>query len=225
MKTFQLTLFEGHPIIHDGKNRILIDTGCLNTIHIANQFNFLDRNYNVTTNYGGTAIPGFCDLIGTPITTLLGADIIRDFIIVFDYRNGSVSFSTDPVNDFGGTTVNFTIAISVPVLDLVINNQEARCLLDTGAKFSYIKESYTLNRKSDGIGADFFIGLGKYERPYFSMESNFREHILNVRYLTPPQPVLTALNSLRVDGIVGYDFMNNFRILLNLAGESLSYLK
>ncbi len=224
MKTFELTLFEGHPIIHDGKNIILIDTGCQNTIHTANQLNFMDCNYNVSTNYGGTTIPGFCDLIGTQITTLLGLDIIKDYIIIFDYKNESVSFSIDPVNDFGGNIVNFTTAMSVPVLEIVVNNQKARCILDTGAKFSYINESYVLDRKSDGIGADFFIGLGRYERPFFSMESNFREHTFNVTYLTPPQQVQTVLSSIRVDGILGYDFFLNFKILINLEENSLSYL-
>jgi len=224
MRTFELTLFEGHPIIHDGRNIILIDTGCQNTIHTANQLDFMDCNYNVTTNYGGTTIPGFCDLIGTQITTLIGADIIKDFIIIFDYQNGSVSFSTDPVNDFGGNIVNFTTAMTVPIIEIVVNNQKARCLLDTGAKFSYINESYVLNRESDGTGSDFFIGLGRYERPYFSMESNYCENILNIKYLTPPHQVQAVLSSLRVDGILGYDFMINFKILLNLAGNSLSYL-
>jgi hypothetical protein len=40
MKRFQIRLFKGHPIINDGENIILIDTGAPSTIHTLASLNF-----------------------------------------------------------------------------------------------------------------------------------------------------------------------------------------
>lgn len=223
MKTFNLNLFEGHPIIQEGENIILIDTGCPQTIHVKNQFEFLEGKYNVLTNYGGITIQGFSNLIGMNITTLLGADILRDFEIIFDYRNTSVTFSKEAIDNFEGTTVAFSTAISVPIISVIINNRNANCFLDTGAKFSYINNSFVQNLKSDGIGNDFYIGIGHFQRPYFTLETNFGNNFASVRYLTPPDAVQNILNATRVDGILGYDFFYHFRFLLNLKEKKLTY--
>ena len=38
MKQFQIQIYKGHPIINDGENRILIDTGGLTESLINNDF-------------------------------------------------------------------------------------------------------------------------------------------------------------------------------------------
>ncbi len=40
MKQFKIELFKGHPIITDGENRILIDTGAPTTIHSTGNLKF-----------------------------------------------------------------------------------------------------------------------------------------------------------------------------------------
>ncbi len=80
MKQFQIQLFKGHPIIDDGENRILIDTGAPSTIHAADSLNFCSESFGCSTNYMGLTVSKISDMLGTEITAFAsGADILSEF--------------------------------------------------------------------------------------------------------------------------------------------------
>ena len=97
MKQFQITLFKGHPIINDGENIILIDTGAPSTIHASSVLTFCSENYNCSTNYMGLTVSKISEMLGTEITTLLGADILSDYKILFDYKNKIIEFNKEAI--------------------------------------------------------------------------------------------------------------------------------
>ncbi|MFM8317232.1 MAG: hypothetical protein ACKOAV_02515, partial [Bacteroidota bacterium] len=70
MKQFQIDLFNGHPIITEGENRILIDTGAPSSIHQTDQIRFCGDSYGCVVNYMGLTISSISELLGTEITTL-----------------------------------------------------------------------------------------------------------------------------------------------------------
>ncbi|MCX8473695.1 MAG: hypothetical protein ORN85_08605, partial [Sediminibacterium sp.] len=102
MKQFQIQLYKGHPIINDGENRILIDTGAPSTIHTSDNLNFSSDNFGCSTNYMGLTVSKISDMLGTEITTLLGADILSDYKILLDYQNQVIEFSKKEI-DIDGT--------------------------------------------------------------------------------------------------------------------------
>jgi len=53
MQTFKLMLFDGHAIIKDANNTILIDIGAPATIHTANSLVFCSEVHTCTTDYMG----------------------------------------------------------------------------------------------------------------------------------------------------------------------------
>jgi hypothetical protein len=78
MKTFDLEIFEGHAIFEDSGNRVLLDTGAPSTIHNQLHLRFNNQDYEVLQNYFGLDVDELSRLLCTPITTLLGADILKD---------------------------------------------------------------------------------------------------------------------------------------------------
>jgi hypothetical protein len=123
MKQFQIILFKGHPIIKDGENIILIDTGAPSTINASNNLTFFGENYNCSTNYMGLTVSKLSDLIGTEITTLLGGDILSEYQIMFDYKNEVVEFNKQEIA-FDGSETAISNFMGIPVIELFIDSRK-----------------------------------------------------------------------------------------------------
>ena len=224
MKRFQITLFKGHPIINDGENIILIDTGAPSTIHASNNLIFCSDNYNCSTNYMGLTVTKISEMLGTEITTLLGADVLSNLKIIFDYKNQVVEFNKEEIT-FEGTEIDISNFMGIPIIELSIDNQKLKFFLDTGAKLSYLSEIITSNYKSIGSDEDFYPGVGKFETDCFEIPTSFGNFKFNVKYGNLPKLLQMSLMLGGTDGIIGFDFFNNFKVLLDLSNNSLKYAK
>jgi hypothetical protein len=56
MNSFQLKIFKGYPIIKDGENIILIDTGAPSTINASGSLTFCSENYKCSIGYMGLTV-------------------------------------------------------------------------------------------------------------------------------------------------------------------------
>lgn len=222
MTQFQITLFKGHPIINDGENVILIDTGAPSTIHNSSNLTFCSDHYNCSINYMGLTVSKISEMLGTEITTLLGADVLSNFKILFDYKNGLVEFDKQEIN-FNGTEIDISNFMGIPIIELSIDNQNLKFFLDTGAKLSYLSDSITRNYESIGTDEDFYPGVGKFETECFEITTLFGGKNFLVKYGNLPPLLQMTLMLGGTDGIIGFDFFNNFKVLLDLKNNSLKY--
>jgi hypothetical protein len=223
MKQFQIKLFKGHPIIKDGDNIILIDTGAPSTIHTSDSLTFCSANYSCSTNYMGLTVSKISDMLGIGITTLLGADILLDFKILFDYKNEVIEFNKQEIT-FEGTETAISNFMGIPIIELYVANQKLKFFLDTGAKLSYLSDSITSNYKSIGIDEDFYPGVGKFETECFEISTSFGGNSFIVKYGNLPALLQMTLMMGRTDGIIGFDFFNNFKVVLDLKNNKLKYV-
>ncbi len=224
MKKIQIQLFEGHPIIHDGENKILIDTGAPSTIHISNTLEFCSENFPCSTNYMGLTIPKISELLGTEITSLLGVDVLSHFKILFDYKNQFVVFSKQEL-DFVGTQISISRFMGIPIIRMNVDNQELKFFLDTGAKLSYLSQSFTANFESLGTVEDFYPGVGKFETDFFEISTFLGDDEFLVKYGNLPALLQMTLMMGGTDGIIGFDFFNHFNVMLDLENNQLRYAK
>lgn len=224
MKQFQIQLFEGHPIINDGENRILIDTGAPSTIHASDSLNFCSDNFGCSTNYMGLTVSKLSDMLGTEITTLLGADILSDYKILIDYQNQVMEFSKLEI-DIDGTQVDISNFMGIPIIRMTVDTQELNFFLDSGAKLSYLSESLTRNYESVGTDEDFYPGVGKFQTDCFEIPTVFVDKEFVVKYGNLPKLLQTTLMLGGTDGIIGFDFFNNFKVVLDLKNNRLKYAK
>lgn len=224
MKQFQITLFKGHPIINDGENIILIDTGAPSTIHASNNLIFCSDNYNCSTNYMGLTVTKISEMLGTEITTLLGADVLSNLKILFDYKNGVVEFNKEEIT-FEGTEIDISNFMGIPIIELSVDNQKLKFFLDTGAKLSYLSDSITSNYESIGTDEDFYPGVGKFETNCFEIPTSFGDNNFIVKYGNLPTLLQMTLMIGGTDGIIGFDFFNNFSVVIDLKNNKLIYAK
>jgi len=224
MKQFQIQLYKGHPIINDGENRILIDTGAPSTIHSSDSLNFCSDNFGCSTNYMGLTVSKISDMLGTEITTLLGADILLEYKIFLDYRNQVIEFSKQEI-DIDGTQVDISNFMGIPIIKMTVDNQELKFFLDTGAKLSYLSDSLTSSYESVGTDEDFYPGVGKFQTECFEIPTVFGDTEFVVKYGNLPTLLQMTLMLGGTDGIIGFDFFNNFKIVLDLKNNRLKYTK
>ena len=224
MTQFQLTIFKGHPIILDGDNIILIDTGAPSTIHSTNNLTFCIENYNCTSNYMGMTVSKISEMLGTKITTLLGSDVLSNFIIYFDYQNEIIKFSKEEIA-FDGEEIGISNFMGIPIIEMSINNQNLKFFLDTGAKLSYLSDRFTRNYDCSGIEEDFYPGVGIFQTEIFDILTRFGEYNFYAKYGNLPKLLQMTLMLGGTDGIIGFDFFNNFKIFLDLKNSKLKYSK
>ena len=86
-RTFDINLVDGHLLISDNGNTILVDTGSPVTVHQGNILSFLGRDFAVYTSIMGDGIDKLSKLAGFEFNTLLGMDILSQYRLVFDYAN------------------------------------------------------------------------------------------------------------------------------------------
>ena len=224
MKTFQLQIFKGHPIIQDGDNIILIDTGAPATIHISDELNFLSENFSCTSSYMGLTAFKLSEHLGMQVTTLLGTDVLSKYKILLDYRNLLVSFSKDDI-PFEGTEIGISNFMGIPIIELVVNSQPLKFFLDTGAKLSYLSEDFTSGYSSVGTDEDFYPGVGQFETECYDIPTSLGANDFLVRYGNLPFMLQMTLMLGGTDGIIGFDFFNSFRVMLDLGSDKLLYNK
>ena len=224
MKQFQIQIYKRHPIINDGENRILIDTGAPSTIHSSDTLNFCSDSFGCSTNYMGLTVSKISDMLGTEITTLLGADILSDYKIFLDYQNQVIEFSKEEI-DIDGTQLDISNFMGIPIIKMTVDNQELKFFLDTGAKLSYLSDSLTSNYESIGTDEDFYPGVGKFKTECFEIPTVFGNHEFVVKYGNLPQLLQSTLMLGGTQGIIGFDFFNNFKVVLDLSRNKLQYVK
>jgi hypothetical protein len=224
MKTFQLQIFKGHPIIQDGDNIILIDTGAPSTIHVSGELNFLSENFSCTSNYMGLTASKLSEHLGMQVTTLLGTDVLSKYKILLDYQNLQVSFSKDDI-PFEGTELGISNFMGIPIIELEVNEQLLKFFLDTGAKLSYLSEDFTSGHSSVGTEEDFYPGVGQFETECYDIPTSLGDNDFVVRYGNLPFMLQMTLMLGGTDGIIGLDFFNNFKVMLDLGHEQLLYVR
>jgi hypothetical protein len=224
MKQFQIQLYKGHPIIIDGDNRILIDTGAPSTIHFSDSLYFCSDSFGCSTNYMGLTVSKISDMLGTEITTLLGADILSDYKILLDYQNQVIEFSKQEI-DIDATQVDISNFMGIPIIKMTVDNQELKFFLDTGAKLSYLSDSLTSNYESVGTDEDFYPGVGKFQTECFEIPTVFGDTEFIVKYGNLPTLLQMTLMLGGTDGIIGFDFFNNFKVVLDLKNNRMKYAK
>ena len=221
---FEAQIFDGHVIIKDEENTILIDTGSPTTIHKRQYFQFCFESYECLINPLGLTSENLSKMVGMEITTLLGVDILSKYNVKFDYRHNEVSFSKGDFS-FAGKEIDIESFMSIPIIELSIDYKTMKFFLDTGAKISYLSKIHLKNYKSIGKEKDFYHNFGTFTTECFQVKALFENEEFNVIFGILPPKLHKSLLVGGIDGIIGYDFFKNFTILLDLCKKKINYIK
>lgn len=224
--TFPIEIIKGAPVFKDKGNIILLDTGAPKTIHTSTELNFLDKNFNVITTYGSINMQTISGNMETPITTLLGMDILKDYKIIFDYKNLEISLHTADVEDVQGEEIPMTNHLGIPVIEVAPADKYIPMFLDSGAHLSYVKSVHTQYHKNFGETEDFHPTIGKFTTTKFLSSSRIGEHYIEVFYGNLPSQLVSFLSLINGDnGILGYDFFAKFKLCLDMKKNKVTILE
>ena len=215
--TFETIIVNRHLLINDGRGNMLIDTGSPASFHVESQIHIGEDSHMVPTTYMGTTIQYLSQKVGCEIVGLIGMDILCQYTVwintpqcgnFISFSKGDTIPSTYPVE-------SFTI-MSIPGICMKVNGQRAKLLFDTGAHISYISDSYYQNIPIARQSADFSPLLNaEFNVDLYNLPTHFYDKMVNIEFGSMPLELKAMMLQLHVDGIVGYDFIQHFRIVLD----------
>ena len=214
-QTFEINFVDGHLLIRDNGNTILIDTGSPVTVHSGNVLNFLGREFAVSTSIMGSGVGNLCELSGVEFDTLLGMDIMSQYKVIFDYGNSKLTFLSEDEADVAGTAYPLMDVMGVKALEMRIGGKALRMAIDTGAPLSYVDTAVTAGMEPVGEREDFHPLAGRYVTRIFKLDAEFAGKQFPGTYGNLPGLMGMSLKLGGLDGVVGYDFFKSFKVMFD----------
>lgn len=219
-QTFTIDGFDHHLLINDNERTLLIDTGSPFSIFNGNDFEFLGMH--VFKGLMPVSPDTISDLLGTHVDALVGNDMLQQFSVLVDYSHGTITFSDEDLSLPGSQSITLGRSFGVPKVTMQLRGKEGNFFLDTGAKISYVKASTFVGLTPDGQATDFYVGYGDFETPIYHVPTSIGGYDFNVQYGTLPGVLELSLIGLSgTTGVVGYDFFNNFTVLIDYKNGTL----
>lgn len=202
-ETFKINLVDGHLLISDNGNTILVDTGSPLTIHKENSLTFLGRERRVHTSMLGNDIKKISSLSGIEFSTLLGMDIMSAYRVVFDYQNLELTFLDGDEPAMEGDLLPLGDVGGAKVVDVEMNGQTLKMAVDN---------SVTEGLESCGEKEDFHPIAGRYVTKVYELEGIVGGKAFKGVYGNLPMMLGLPLKLVGIKGVVGYDFFKSFKI-------------
>jgi hypothetical protein len=224
-REFDINFVDKHLLINDGENTILVDTGSPVTIHTDRTLRFNGEAYTTTTDAMGNTIEKLQAMSGVQFTTLMGLDILSQYKVVFDYPNSKITFCTRDEQDFEGEEHSFKCLMGTIVLPITLGDRSENMILDTGATLSYVDSAITRGMTPETTVTDFspLVG-GQFTTPVFELESNFCDRPFHCKYGNLPLIVENMIGIIGVRGVVGYDLLKSFKMMIDIRSGQLVLL-
>ena len=221
-ETFKINLVDGHLLISDNGNTILVDTGSPLTIHKENSLTFLGRERRVHTSMLGNDIKKISSLSGIEFSTLLGMDIMSGYRVVFDYENLELTFLDSLEPSMEGDVLPLGDIGGAKVVDVEMNGQTLKMAVDTGAPLSYVDNFVTDGLDACGEKEDFNPIVGRYVTKTYELEGKIGGKEFKGMYGNLPVMLGLPLKMVGINGVIGYDFFKSFKIEFDFAAGTMT---
>ena len=216
-------LHKKHLLIDTNRGVILIDTGSPASFHKEGCIEINGRKHNVQTSYMGVSASYISNKIGREVSGLLGMDIINLYEMWIDVRNVSHAlgevwfFDPDESKPHKGANV-----MGIPICEVEVGGNKVKLLFDTGAPISYLSDKYINCAPICDVVRDFspLMGGEEYSVNRHTVSTTFHgflsgDEVHDVAYGQMPMQLSMLLNMLNVDGIIGCDLIEKFRIVVD----------
>ncbi len=221
-KTFTINNFDKHLIIEDNGKTYLIDTGSPFSIHDGT-LEFCGQQF--PRSMAPCSPDDISNLLGMHVDALVGFNVLRHYAVLIDYGNSEITFSDEGLSLPDATALPINTGFGVPKVKMSLLGHEGLFFLDTGAKISYVASETTNGLTPDGTDTDFYPGVGDFETPIFNLDTTIADKTFKVRYGNLPRMLERSLMGLSgTKGVIGYDFFNNFKVLIDYRENQLYLL-
>lgn len=215
MTTYSIQITNGHILIENNGELLLVDTGCGQSFHKDGMLSLFGERIPVQKAFYHIDAAYVSRKVGAPVDGFLGLDVLSRQSMAIDIENKKITFGCDldgwiSVPSNGRGFVNF---------DLDVNGNPLRMLLDTGAPTSYIMKEYTQGLTPFEYRKDFSPLLGgeddTFTAPVFELPCTFAGKNFSLPLGNLPDKIAAQLAGVGADGAVGIDFLNLFKVLIS----------
>ena len=219
-KEFTINNYDKHLIIEDNGKTFLIDTGSPFSIFDSAAIDFCGHQF--PRGLAMCSATDVSNLLGMHVDALVGNDILKHFNVCIDYATGTISLSDEALDLPDAIALPFDMSFGVPKISMTLQGEERRFFLDTGAKISYVSSQMTQGLDPIETASDFYMGFGNFDTPIYDMEASVAGQPFQVRIGNLPSVLEGTLIGLSgTAGVIGYDFFNRFKVLIDYANRRL----
>jgi hypothetical protein len=162
-------------------------------------------------------------MMGYNIDVLMGLDLITEFFIMTDYQKKEITFSTEEISFKPQCSVPIAFENGMICVELNVEGQSVNFVLDTGARISYIDETFTGGRPIIETREDFspLMGIARFSTPIYSLQVSAEDMTFPVNFGKLPSQIALMLKMMGVHGAIGYDLFNAFTVLMDFKNNQL----
>ena len=221
---YSYELVDGHIILDDGPNQLLIDTGAQSSVGNTSQLYFAGKSYVVLDEYMGVSPDSLSCNVGTTIHGLVGIDILSQFDILIDSNACMIVMSEEELPT-EGDCLSVDAFMGIPIIDASVSGITVKMFFDTGAKHSYLNPELIVAFPVLGTESDFYPGLGEFNTQIFSVPIRIGSKNTILRMGTLPKLLQATLMMANTDGILGTAVLDVFSILFAPRRKTISLLE
>lgn len=211
---YKIELVDGNPVILHGEKRYLVDTGSPITFGNEDIVDFCGRNWSTKDSVMGCGINGIADMVGAPLDAIIGLDVMSNFVISFDYRNSVVIFSDEAEDGLSYIPMSISQDSGVSV-EIEIDGQKGKCIIDSGARLSYIIGNVPQNAKVVGHQTDYHPLARSFETDVYEAEAILGGCTFTMRFGKLPQMIEMVLSMMQARVVIGRDLLSQYRVVLD----------
>lgn len=201
-----LALRNGHLFVQFGGEELLLDTGAPCSFNSSQALEVAGRHFTLQDSYLGLTRSELSDLVCTDTSGLIGVDVLSSFDVVMDLPNGTITFSTGPL-EFGGCPVALEEFMGIPICCAHVGGRDFRMFIDTGAQISYIHPEVLRTFPHAGTVSDFYLGIGQFQVETHMVDVMVGETTFALRCGNLPELLDVTIRLAGAQGIIGNEMV------------------
>ena len=95
---------------------------------------------------------------------------------------------------------------------------------DTGATITFMKSDMLKDLEYNEKCKDFYPGIGEFETPIYNISGYINEQRIPLKCGVLPSQLEKTLTVFGIEGIIGYDLLQAFVIILSIRNKALYYI-
>lgn len=223
---FKTEVFDGHLLLAKENSHFLLDTGSPVSLCNEGNFEFMGAQVRAYPNFAGKSLDQISEMVGTHIDVLLGMDVMAKYCVLIDTANQTTTFSDEPsAPEEDATIVPVEKSmLGVPAFQALFHGEQIMCILDTGAKISYLSKSLTANAEAIEVRDDFSPLLGNFTTPIFREKICIQGRETACEFGNLPLLMEKALAGMGIQCILGHDLFSAYAVKLDFPRKRIELL-
>ena len=214
-QSIEVNVCEGILCADFNEGRLIIDTGSPVSLGPDIAVRVLGSVVQLNSSFGAYAWAEIQNSLPFDAVGLIGVDAFSDATLGFDVANQTVARIEPPIEG-----VEASFVMGSPVIDCQIGEDKLRCVLDTGAGLSYLKQ-HEVARLGQSLGRqhDFHPMLGSFDVETVACPIVVGGQSLTETFGLPTEQLRRLMDAANIDAILGTSFFEKSLVEIDFKNE------